>query len=694
MIHTKGLGCGAASRLARRVAPALRRARNDGPARQCLKPGAATLLAIAVVLSSGAAAAPAPVSPHALASAPEGLAALPRDRPDGGAELTKADADAWLDGLVPYALQRNEIAGAVVVIVKDGRVLTQRGFGYADVTAGQPVDPSSTLFRIGSISKLFTWTAVMQLVEAGKINLDGDVNRYLDFPIPAYNGKPITMRNLMTHTPGFEELDKDGIRFSGPAPALGDFLKRWTPRRIFAPGTTPAYSNYGAALAGYVVERVSGESFDSYVEQHIFQPLGMLHATFRQPLPAQLAPLMSRGYERASGPARPFELIAVPPAGSASMSGADIAKFMIAQLAHGEGLMKPETAQLMQTPAYVSVPGTNLMALGFYEQQVNGVSAIAHGGDLNFFHSYLWLVPTKNVGLFVSLNSAGQDNFRLRLSIFEQFADRYFPAAAAGPPVELPSAKEHARMLVGSYFSSRGSFSNFLDVANLLGQVRIGLDEDGRPLVPAMEGLGDTPRKWIETAPFVWQDAYGHQRLGAEVRNDTVVRWSVDELSPFMVYLRAPWYRDAAWLMPMTKASLATILACALSWPLGAIVRRRYGVALSTQTSDGRLHRLVRGFSWLALAVIAGWALLFTSLERTGDGLSGGLLDGVIWLLEIMGAIGFLGLLAAALWNLKASGSRHRGWLARLGRVVLALASVTLAWVAWEFHLISFGTHF
>ena len=673
----------------------MRQPRNVGAARLYSQLGAAALVAIATALGTGATAAPAPVRPHAQASAPEARATLHGDHSRrAGRELTQADADAWLDGLVPYALQRNEIAGAVVVIVKDGQVLTQRGFGYADVAAYQPVDPASTLFRIGSISKLFTWTAVMQLVESGKINLDGDVNRYLDFTIPSYAGKPVTMRNLMTHTPGFEELDRDGIRFSGAVPALGDFLKRWVPRRIFAPGTTPAYSNYGAALAGYIVERLSGESFDGYVEQHIFHPLGMLQATFRQPLPAQLAPFMSRGYELASGPARPFELIAVPPAGSASMSGADMAKFMIAQLAHGEGLLKPETAQLMQTPAYVSVPGTNLMALGFYEQQVNGVSAIAHGGDLNFFHSYLWLIPAKNVGLFVSFNSAGQDNFRLRLSLFEQFADRYFPPAHAAAPVELPSAKEHARMLVGSYFSSRGSFSNFLDVANLLGQVRIGLDEDGRPLVPAMEGLGDSPRKWIETAPFVWQDAYGHQRLGAEVENDRVVRWSVDELSPFMVYLRAPWYRDAAWLMPLAKVSLVTVLACALSWPLGAIVRRRYGVALSAETSDRRLHHLVRALSWLVLAMIAGWALLFSSLERTGDGLSGVLLDAVIWLLEIMGVIGFLGLLATALWNLKASGSRHRGWVAGVGRVLLALAGATLAWVAWEFHLLSFGTHF
>ena len=198
--------------------------------------------------------------------------------------LDKSDVDAWLDGFFPYALQKGDVAGAVVVVVKDGQVLTQRGYGFADVKAHKPVDPETTLFRVGSVSKLFTWTAVMQLVEQGKLKLDVDVNQYLDFKIPPYEGKPVTLRNIMTHTPGFEEslrkLDQSGT----PPPALGDLLKRWIPHRIFAPGETTAYSNYGAALAGYIVERVSGEPFDTYVDRHVFAPVGIAHASFRQPL--------------------------------------------------------------------------------------------------------------------------------------------------------------------------------------------------------------------------------------------------------------------------------------------------------------------------------------------------------------------------------------------------------------------------
>ncbi len=246
------------------------------------------VLAAALIAAPLMAQQPAAVPAPAAASAP--------------ATLTATDAEAWLDGYMPYALKRGGVAGAVVVVVKDGQVLVEKGYGVSDTKTGAPVDPKKTLFRPGSVSKLFTWTAVMQQVEAGKIDLDADVNKYLDFKIPPRDGKPVTMRNIMTHTTGFEETSK-GLIVLEPKnlPTLEHELKKWVPTRVFAPGTTPAYSNYGAALAGYIVQRVSGEDFDAYVENHIFKPLGMANATFRQPLPASLAPQMSKGYNSADG---------------------------------------------------------------------------------------------------------------------------------------------------------------------------------------------------------------------------------------------------------------------------------------------------------------------------------------------------------------------------------------------------------
>ncbi len=307
-----------------------------------------------------------------------------------------------------------DIPGAVVVVVKDGQVLTERGYGYADVAKRTPVDPALTLFRPGSVSKLLTWTAVMQQVEQGKIDLDADINQYLDFKVPGLDGKPITMRNLMQHTAGFEEQAK-GIIAEEPQtlPPFDALLKVWVPTRIFAPGSTPAYSNYGASLAGYIVQRVSGESFDDYIDKHILEPLEMKHSSFRQPLPANLVPLMSKGYPLGSEEPRPYEIIGPAPAGSLAASGEDMAHFMIAHLQdgeyHGNRILKAETAKMMHDTPLTMLPPLNRMELGFFETNINGREVIGHLGDTDYFHTSLHLFLQDNVGFYVSFNSPGKD---------------------------------------------------------------------------------------------------------------------------------------------------------------------------------------------------------------------------------------------------------------------------------------------
>lgn len=226
--------------------------------RRSIKLLTAGLLAIMAGVSAAQhAAKPAPslVPPPAAQTVETTADEIPQP-PRGAHPLTRTDLDAWLDGYMPYALRTGDIAGAVVVVVKDGQILSQRGYGWSDVAKRKPVDPERTLFRPGSVAKLLTWTAVMQLVEQGKVGLDEDVNTHLDFKIPPFDGKPVTLRQAMTHTAGFEETGKN-IIFYEPSRlmSLGDYLKAWIPKRIFAPGTTPAYSNYATALAGYIVER-------------------------------------------------------------------------------------------------------------------------------------------------------------------------------------------------------------------------------------------------------------------------------------------------------------------------------------------------------------------------------------------------------------------------------------------------------
>ncbi|NIJ37130.1 CubicO group peptidase (beta-lactamase class C family) [Sphingopyxis panaciterrae] len=609
------------------------------------------------------------------------------------AALDPADLEAWLDGYLPYALERGNIPGAVVVVVRGGQVVLEKGYGFADVAKRAPVLPETTLFRPGSVSKLFTWTAVMQQVEAGKLDLDKDVNAYLDFKIPPYQGKPITLRNIMTHTAGFQESVRYLIS-SDPkaAMALKKQMPLALPDRVFAPGTTPAYSNYATALAGYIVERVSGEPFDNYIENHIFKPLGMTHASFRQPLPANLVPFMAKGYPDVTAKAQPFEIVIPAPAGSLSASGADMGKFMIAHLNDGAGLLKPETAKMMHDFKAPGVGPLNSMALGFYEQWVNGHRAIAHGGDTVWFHSYLWLFPDADIGVFVSMNSAGKEGAAgaVRSALFHKFADRYLPGEEKPGQVDAKTARQHAAMMAGHYVSSRGSFTNFLSLLGLLGQTSIVATEDGKIAIPALDGLSAGARDWVEVEPFVWRDTGTGERLAAEVKDGRVVRVSIDPMSPFTVLEPAPAGTNAAWLVPALFAALGIVLLAALAWPVRALVRRSFGATFALEGKARRAYRLSRLFAWLALAAVAGWLGLISAFSAD-IGSIGGPLDWLIQLLRILTPVAAFGLLATAGWHLWLSIKDKRRWTMKLGAVLLMLAGLLLVWVTLAFHLYGFG---
>src|SRR5438034_7789113 len=275
-------------------------------------------------------------------------------QPSPAPQLTKADFETFLDALIPSQLRNRNIASAVVSVVKDCQVLFQKGYGYADVEEKKPVLPDQTLFRPGSISKLFTATAVMQLVEQGKLDLDRDVNDYLDFPIPKTYPEPVTLRQLLTHTGGFEETLKNlFVAHESDIKPLRTYLVDEMPARIFPPGKIPSYSNYGFTLAGYIVERVSGEKFERYIDNHILKPLRMTNSTFDQPLPPELAAQMSKGYLNAAKKPRDFEFVQAAPAGSLSTTAADMTRFMLAFLQDGSvdgvAILKPETVRQMET---------------------------------------------------------------------------------------------------------------------------------------------------------------------------------------------------------------------------------------------------------------------------------------------------------------------------------------------------------
>ena len=497
--------------------------------------------------------------------------------------------------LCPLQLERDDIAGATIAIVKDGKLLFAKGYGYADYEKKKPVSADETLFRPGSVSKLFTWTAVMQLVEQGKLDLDRDVNAYLDFKIPDAFGQPITLKNLLAHTPGFEEQVKDLFTIGSESPNLGTYLKTHIPARIYPPGTVPAYSNYGASLAGYIVERVSGRPFNDYVEENIFKPLGMDHSTFRQPLPTTLAPSMSNGYQLASDEPKPFEVVVPFPAGSLSSTSADMARFMIAHLQNGQlgdaRILRPDTAQLMHSRLFALDQAANAMAYGFYEESKNGHRIIGHGGDTLYFHSDLHLIPDAGVGFFVSHNSLGGGKELPRTALWTMFLDRYFTYTAPATPT-VPSAKEDANAVSGSYVLSRRSENSFLTVATLIEQLNVSPVEDGIIEVDQLTGPNGKPKRWRAVSSMTFLETNGTDKL--IFKPDQAGRMQMILPYPFFIGQRVGLFEHTKILLLVLGISLLLMLLTIVLWPIAWCVRRHYGHKLELTPTERRLRLAVR----------------------------------------------------------------------------------------------------
>jgi CubicO group peptidase (beta-lactamase class C family) len=570
-------------------------------------------------------------------------AQLPADK-QAAAELTSADLDAFFDGIMPAQLRRGDIAGAVVAVVKDGKVIFAEGYGYADVEARKPVSADDTLFRPGSISKLFTWTAVMQLVQEGKLDLDRDVNDYLDFKIPPTYPQPITLRNIMTHTSGFSETIKDlFVKDAGEMKPLGVYLANHVPERIFPPGTTPAYSNYATTIAGYIVQRVSGKPFNEYIETNIFQPLGMSHTTFEQPLPPSLKPLMSNGYAQASEKAKPFEFVQAWPAGSVSTSAMDMTHFMIAHLQNGEyngaRILRPETAQLMHARQFGSNPATNAMCLGFYEETRNGHRIIGHGGDTGWFHSDLHLILDSGVGFFVSYNSAGKGGVSNRTELFEQFLDRYFPYQV--PAAKAPaSAVADAKAVSGLYIVSRRLQGNWLEALGMLEEARVSALPDGKITVDELKGFNGQPKKFSEIGPLVYREVDGQDKVAFKRNQNGGFQFAIDY--PFMVFDHVGVLQNKVLNLCILGFSLGIMALALVFWPINGWLRRHYRKRLNLSAGERRLRTLTR----FVCAINILFVLLLAVVLASGDGITSFNHVGTkMHAIQIIGVLGSLGAL-------------------------------------------------
>jgi hypothetical protein len=407
---------------------------------------------------------------------------------------------------------------------------------------------------------------------------------------------------------------------------------------------------------------------------------------------------MSKGYHVASEKPCGFEIVGPAPAGALSSSAQDMAHFMIAHLQGGEyagnRILSAATAARMHDSPLTLLAPLNRMELGFFETNINGREVIGHLGDTEAFHTSLHLFMKEGVGLYVSFNSPGKDGAAgsLRTAFFNDFADRYFPQAAPPAGVDAKTAAQHAAMLQGSWVNSRGSESNFLAAVGLISQVKIGLDEKGGLVVPPFVGLNGKPRHWTEIAPFVWRDPDNHERLGAKVVDGKVVRFSIDLLSPFMVFYRAPWYADAAWIVPTLCAAAGALLLTVLFWPVNAIVRR-FGATLGLVPRSLRAFRLSRIAALAILTALALWAWMVSAMLKDNTKLTADF-DSTLGFVQLLGTVAFIGGFALMAWNFWVVWTGQRRWPAKCWSIVLLASAACVLWVACVGKLIGFNLNY
>jgi hypothetical protein len=335
------------------------------------------------------------------------------------------------------------------------------------------------------------------------------------------------------------------------------------------------------------------------------------------------------------------------------------------------------------------------MAHGFYQHNINGHRVIGHGGDTNGFHSDLHLFLDDGTGLYLSFNSGGKEgtSTSLRQAIFEQFADRYFPAAPARQPVvDAETARANAQKLVGTWGSSRRAFSSFVSIADLLGQTQISVGEDGELIAPVADVLGVRPFKWVPAGDMLWRDANGHEMLGAKMVDGRPVQLSINSLAPIMVWIPVPWYLNSAWLLPLLYASMAVLALTLILWPTRAVVRKRFGATLPFERSDLRAYRWSRIAAGAIVVTLVAWIATVSMLFA--DVAFGGAMDALLIALGLISLVAFVGGFLVLLWYAWTVWRGKWRWPARVWSILLVIASATVLHVAYHYHLIGFATNY
>ena len=417
------------------------------------------------------------------------------------------DLEQFLDKIFTEEMEKEHIPGAAFVFVKDGAVLFSKGYGFVDLERTKPVSAERTIFRIGSISKLFTAMAVVQLADRGKLNLQDDVNRYLKkIKVPATYQQPITAAQLINHTAGLDEI-RPGTQAptSQGVMTLPAFLQtRLT--RIRPPGEVISYSTYGITLAGALIEEVSGMSFESYLKTNIWQPLGMDRTSIT--VPDSLASDLAVGYEYQDGVNRPqpYEWYHTTPASSINSTALDMSKFMLMHLAKrgtAKRIFSERALRDMHSrhaSGHPQIPG---VAYGFFEDDYQGLRILEHGGNMAGFSAQLVLLPEENAGFFMVNH---HENSNLRDTVKWAILERYYSnPARIKAPVARDEYKTRTPMFVGTY--RWNVFCRTCPQRPSGPVLRVSSNEDGTLK------LSNSSHRWIEVAPMLFVREDGKARI-------------------------------------------------------------------------------------------------------------------------------------------------------------------------------------
>ncbi|MER7751523.1 serine hydrolase domain-containing protein [Kitasatospora sp. NPDC097643] len=641
-----------------------------------------------------AATAGANAAPGAVAAA----AATPPDPHDPG------QVQELLDKLVPQLLADHQIPGAAVTVVAGGREVYRGGYGVSDVKTRKPVDPARTAFFMGSDAKVFTAIAVLQQVRAGKLELGADVNRYLStFKIrDSYPGHPVTVENLLTHTGGFDDSFM-GLAVADPqhVETLGASLAAHQPDRVRAPGTAAAYDNYGVALAGYLVETVSGQPFDQYLAQHVMQPLGMDRTSFAQPHPAAVDAELAHGYRPdGSGQTETKGLYGpwTPTGAAAVTTVGDMARLLLAQLQNGsvdgKQILDPTgTAQLLDRH-FGPDPRLPGMAYLLEQRNRNGQQLLVKDGDVPGFHSNLALLPQRGVGLYVTFNGDGLDATGgwATQQVLNAFVDHFYPAPATAAPT-APSTAPTALTTglgkyTGDYRSTRFSHSNLTKAAALMGSVHVTA-ADGRLTIsgPVSRDPQVTETHWTQIQPGLFQEVGGTAQVAFQTDRDGDVVALLTDSDPTIAYQPLAWYQAPGLHQKLALGSLAVLALTVLGWMIGAVLRR-----LRHKGPAG--HPVVRLLGWCTGALLVAATACFALLTADSNALNQTLFLGDSPLLTVVPALTAVALLltlAMVVCAVRAWQKRWWGVFGRLHYTGLTLASLLFLVLAGAYNLI--GTY-